>query len=121
MRSVVAPDPNAEEQLGQLARLGERTDARVSAAIEHGFREKLYFTAIKLPTPGTPGPGGIIRPAKKYIPVDSPAQSTLLTLARDRLRPAPHLVLHRSPEARASRESLAAMLTRERGASVRSR
>ena len=122
MRSVVAPEPNAEQLLCQLARLGERTDARVSAAIEHGFREKLYFTAIKLPTPGTPGPGGIIRPAQKYIPVDSPAQSTLLTLVRDRLRPARRLTgQYDAPGCSACRERLNAMLQRERDGPARSR
>ena len=115
MRSVVTPGTNVEEALGHLAHLGDRIDARISAAVEHGFREKLYFVAIKLPTPGTPGPGGIVRPAQKYIPVDSPAQSELLSIVRDRLRPAPPVVAAPSDGVGERRAALAAAVSRDRG------
>jgi hypothetical protein len=48
---------------------------RVAAAVEHGFREKLYFTAIRLPVPGQAGSRrhrairGQVRPARPADPV----------------------------------------------------
>jgi hypothetical protein len=92
MRAVTSPGADVKPALSHLAHLGDRVDVRVSAAVEHGFREKLYFVAISLPVPGQVDRAGIVRPARKYIPVDSPVQSDLLALARQRLRPVPPVI-----------------------------
>ena len=87
VRSDADRGEDVEQALAKLASLNSRVDVKVAAAVEHGFREKLYFEAIKLPTLGRPGPGGIVRVAEKYIAVDSSARSTLLRLTSERLRP----------------------------------
>jgi hypothetical protein len=92
MPSTAAPSQVVEYELRYLTHLGDRLDTRVAAAVEHGFREKLYFVAISLPVPGQVDRAGIVRPARKYIPVDSPVQSDLLALARQRLRPVPPVI-----------------------------
>jgi hypothetical protein len=73
--------------LHELARLFTGTDARLAATLEHGFAEKLYFVSIKsrdldvehLHHPRT----------QQWVPVVSSAQTELLPIARDRLRPPP--------------------------------
>jgi hypothetical protein len=88
MASGPADGEDLERALAKLTHLNSRVDVKIAAAVEHGFREKLYFVAITLPTLGRPGPDGIARAAQKYIPVREPAQSKLLELSRERLRPA---------------------------------
>ena len=83
-----ADGEDVERALAKLVHLNSRVDVKIAAAVEHGFREKLYFVAIKLPTLGRPGPDGIVRAAQKYISVHEPAQSRLFELSRERLRPA---------------------------------
>jgi hypothetical protein len=83
------PTEPVGESLKQLAHLSERIDARVCAAVEHGFRERLYFTAASLDHLGPAGPAGIRRPANTFICVDAPQQSKLLELVHRRLRPVP--------------------------------
>jgi hypothetical protein len=115
MRSTATPSKDVEYELRHLTHLGDRLDARVAAAVEHGFGEKLYFVAISLPVPGHVDRAGIVRPARKYIPVDSPAQSELLDLARQRLRPPPPPVTAPpSTGAGVDRVSLSATLMMER-------
>jgi hypothetical protein len=115
MRAVAVPGADVEFALRHLAHLGDRLDARVSATVEHGFREKLYFVVINLPVPGQVGPGGVVRPAQKYIPVDSPSQSELLCLARTRLRPAPPMVVTSPASAEAARAALSTAVNRDPG------
>ena len=67
--------------------LGDRVDARIATAVEHGFQEKLYFVAFTLPCLDTHARDGIFRPAQKWIPVASTSQTELLALTRERLRP----------------------------------
>jgi hypothetical protein len=88
----MTPGPEEGEEkvaqaLGKLAHLNRQVDARIAAALEHGFREKLYFTAIKLPTLGPPGSDGIARPVQKFVPPAPGGPCQLLCLARERLRP----------------------------------
>jgi hypothetical protein len=85
MASGPADGEDVDQVLAKLAHLNDRVDVKIAAAVEHGFREKLYFVAIKLPTLGQRSPDGIVRVAHKYIPVDSPARSELLSLVRERL------------------------------------
>ena len=80
---------STEEMLARLAHLNDRIDVKIATALEHGFRERLYLTAITLPAIGRPGQGGIARAARKYVGVDHDRPSELLQLARARLRP-PH-------------------------------
>ena len=80
------------EALERLSHLGDRVDARIATAVEHGFQEKLYFVAITLPCLDTHARDGIFRPAQKWIPADSPKPTDLLTLVRERLRAAPPTV-----------------------------
>lgn len=84
-----AKGEDVHEALVKLAHLNERVDVKIAAAVEHGFRERLYFAAIKLPTLGRPGSDGVARAAQKYISVDSTARCELLHLACERLRPEP--------------------------------
>jgi hypothetical protein len=88
----MTPGPEEREEkvnqaLGKLAHLNRRVDARISAALEHGFREKVYFTAIKLPTLGPPDSDGIARAVQKFVPPSPGGPCHLLSLARERLRP----------------------------------
>ena len=76
----------ADQALAKLARLNERVDVKIAAAVEHGLREKLYLQAIKLPTLGRPGPAGIVRAAQKYVSVSGTTGSELFHLS-ERLRP----------------------------------
>lgn len=105
---------DTDQALDKLRRLSDRVDVKVAAAVEHGFREKLYFVAIKLPTLGQPGPGGIIRAAQKYIPIDPPGRCDLLHLACEQLRPAPTVGRPHSAYEGAPRASLAAAVDMER-------
>jgi hypothetical protein len=75
------------EALERLAHLGDRVDARIATAVEHGFQEKLYFVAFTLPCLDTHARDGIFRPAQKWISVASTSQTELLALTRQRLRP----------------------------------
>jgi hypothetical protein len=46
---VARPEEQTTELLKHLLHLDDRVDARICVAVKHGFREKLYFTAIDLP------------------------------------------------------------------------
>lgn len=109
-----AKGEDVHEALVKLAHLNERVDVKIAAAVEHGFREKLYLQAIKLPALGQPGPDGIVRAAQKYIAVDSPARCELLHLASSRLRRAFTVRRHSSSHERTPRAALAAALDVER-------
>jgi hypothetical protein len=110
------PGENVDQALGKLAHPSHRVDVKVATAIEHGFREKLYYVAIKLPTMGSPGPDGISRAAQKYIPLNMRRQCELLDLAHERLRPPPAAVQAHSDERRSSRSAFAATIASERAA-----
>ena len=89
MASGPASGEHVDHSLAILAHLNSRIDMKVAAAVEHGFREKLYFVAITLPCLDTHARDGVFRPAQKYIAVDSPARCELRHLAHQRLRPQP--------------------------------
>jgi hypothetical protein len=88
MASSRADGEDVDQVLGKLAHLNARVDAKIAAAVEHGFREKLYFVAINLPCLDAQARDGVFRPAQKYISVDGTARSELLQLSSERLRPA---------------------------------
>jgi hypothetical protein len=92
IRSGTATEP-VGESLNRLAALNDRVDAGLCAAIEHGFREKLYFTALTLEHLGPPGRGGVQRPAQSWMPVDAQQPSRLRELVHRRLRPVPPMTL----------------------------
>jgi hypothetical protein len=86
----LAPEPFTDTtQLRQLDKLFDRIDERVSAAIEHATRERLYFQRVLVP--GMDNYNGelihVMRP--KYLPITSQVQTELLTLVRNELRPPP--------------------------------
>jgi hypothetical protein len=114
MSSSPANGEDIDQVLARLAHLNERVDVKITAAVDHGFREKLYFVAIKLPVLGRSRPGGIVGTAQKYIPVDSPARCELLHLARERLRTAPTVRRPRSAHEGTPRTALAATVDMER-------
>ena len=113
MAAAPATEKHAEQALAKLAHLSARVDAKIAAAVEHGFREKLYFEAIKLSTLGGPDPDGIVRAAQKYISVDGTARSELLRLSCERLRPAVVGRHTSSGNRRTSRTVLAATIARQ--------
>lgn len=77
------------EPLRDLDKLFTRTDARVAAIIEQGVAERLYFTSVKVPRI-VDGTGQLVSPAReRYVPINSPIQTDLLTITRNQLRPAP--------------------------------
>jgi hypothetical protein len=113
MAAAQATEEHVEQALAKLAHLSARVDAKLAASVEHGFREKLYFEAIKLPTLGRPGPDGIVRAAQKYISVDGTARAELLRLSCERLRP-PVVGRHiSSGNGRTSRAVFAATVARQ--------
>jgi hypothetical protein len=89
LRKVPSSQPLAPEQATTLVRLFNRIDARVSEIIEDGIAERLYLLRVKLPRLSTEATGMIRRVRQRYAPITSQAQTDLLRLARDQLRPAP--------------------------------
>jgi hypothetical protein len=75
------------ESLERRARLG-RVDVRMAAVVEHCFKEKL--DAVSVPLRHLARSRERCLPARQtWSPVESPKQSCMLRLARERLRPAP--------------------------------
>lgn len=71
--------------LHELARLFARTDVRVASIIERGFAENLYFVSVQYPRLGGQQHAGVVQQRERWVPVTSPVQSDLLTVARGRL------------------------------------
>ena len=75
--------------LRQLDRLFNRLDARLTEVIEHGISERLYFLRVKLPRV-TDQSVGLVQPQRvRFVPINSPVQTNLIEIVRNRLRPPP--------------------------------
>lgn len=79
-------DPN---QLRQLDRLFNRIDQRVYAAVEHGVRDRLYFLRVPISRIDDHSPGPVKGQRQRYAPITSPAQTDLIAIIRNELRPGP--------------------------------
>jgi hypothetical protein len=89
LRKVPSSQPLAPEQAKSIMRLFNRIDARVSEIIETGIAERLYFLRVKVPRLSNGATGMVRRIRQRYVPITPQAQTDLLRLARDELRPAP--------------------------------
>jgi hypothetical protein len=76
-------------QLRQLDRLFDRIDERVYAAVEHGVRERLYFLRVPIARIDDHAPGPVKGQRQRYAPITSPAQTDLIAIVRNELRPGP--------------------------------
>jgi len=76
-------------QLRQLDRLFDRIDQRVYAAVEHGVRERLYFLRVPIARIDDHSPGPVKGQRQRYAPITSPAQTDLIAIVRNELRPGP--------------------------------
>lgn len=84
------PEPLADpRQLRQLDRLFTRIDHRVCAAVEHGVRQRLYFVRVPIARVDDHAPGLVKGRRQRYMPITSPAQSDLVAIVNDELRPKP--------------------------------
>lgn len=83
---VPPTDPN---QLRQPDRLFTSIDQRVWAAVEHGVRERLYFPRVPIARLDDDAPGLVKGHRQRYTPITSPAQTDLIAMVRNELRPAP--------------------------------
>jgi len=120
MHTGPGPGENLEKALSRLVHLDDRVDVKVAAAVEHGFQEKLYFVAVKLPALGRPGTDGIVRAATKWVPGASQIQSELVGLVRERVRPRPVLVMPADWQGSGVRSAFEAVIQLERSAAARS-
>lgn len=93
--------------LHELARLFTRTDARIAATIEHGFREKLYLVSVNYPRLMDEQIHGVHPTRQRWIPVTSSVQTPILGMVREQLRPlsGPPQPSPESHETRAAYES----------------
>lgn len=88
-RKLTAGAALAPTQARQLDQLFDRIDARVADSIERGVTERHYFLRVKLPEMAAESEG-LIRPVNAhYVPIDSPIQTQLVPIVRERLRPPP--------------------------------
>jgi hypothetical protein len=71
----------------QLDRLLSRVDERISQIIEHGATKHLYFLRVPLPQVDGSVVGLVKATRQRYIPMESPAVTRLITIARAELRP----------------------------------
>ena len=76
-------------QLRQLDRLFDRIDQLVYAAVEHGVRERLYFLRVPIARIDDHSPGPVKGQRQRYAPITSPAQTDLIAIVRNELRPRP--------------------------------
>lgn len=111
LRSGPVGGEEVGEALRRLAHLSQRVDARVSTAVEHGFQQRLYFVAIKLPCLDARTSGGVVRPLEKWIPVSSPTQADLLAIVRQSRRPVRPAPPPRAFEGRKAYASVLALQT----------
>ena len=80
--------------------------------IERGFSEKLYFAPVNLPRLLDKQVNGLHAARQRWVPVRSEAQTPLLGLVREQLRPAP-LPARVPHESRENRVAFEAALARE--------
>lgn len=84
----LGPEPMDDaKQMHQVDRLFTRIDQRVCAAIEHGVRERLYFLRVPIARLDDLSADLVKGRRQRYMPITSPAQSDLIAIARDELRP----------------------------------
>ena len=82
-------DIGDEFALRELARLCPPTNARIAATIEHGFNDKLYFVAVKLPRLDSEQVRGVYPVRQRWMTATPDLPAPLRDLARERLRPPP--------------------------------
>lgn len=105
LRRVHVDEISTPEPLRDLDKLFTRTDARVAAIIEQGVAERLYFVSVKVPRI-LDDTGHLVSPAReRYVAINSPVQTDLLSITRHQVRPAP-VVPAAPPGAHESREEL---------------
>ncbi len=104
----------AAGSLRELARRFTRTDSRIRATIEHGFHEKLYFVPVNDSRLMDEHVTGVYPADQRWLPVTSPAQSPLIGITRDRLRP-PVAIPVVTPEAQQHRTAYEAVVAQEAG------
>jgi len=109
-RAVQAGNYTADSgPLRHLAHLGREIDERITQAIQHGARERLYFARVPIPRVDT-NASGIVKPTRhRYAPITADITPELLEIVREELRPkTPAPTAPKS--AAASRDELAAAL-----------
>ena len=89
LRRVPVSDTGVPHSLKDLSRLFTRTDARIAMTIQQGLQEKLYFIRAQLPELVDQPIYGISRVREQWVPYESPVQTDLIGIIRDRLRPPP--------------------------------
>jgi hypothetical protein len=82
-KAIQTCTPEDAAALHEVARLFDGTDTRIASTIERGFQERIYFASV-----ARPGAQGPVRAGERWVPVTSAAQSKLLPIVRERLRPA---------------------------------
>lgn len=89
LRRIHVEEIKGPEPLRDLDKLFTRTDGRLTAIIEQGVAERLYFVSVKAPRI-VDGSVELVSPAReRYAPIHSPAQTDLLAITRHQLRPTP--------------------------------
>lgn len=74
----------------QLDRPFARIADRIRQLIEQGARERLYFLRLPFPRIDDRAPELVEPMRARSIPITSPLQTDLITIARNRLRPEPN-------------------------------
>ena len=103
-------DLDGRRAVPKLDRLFDRVDARLSAVIEHGVAERLYFLRVRLPRVTNESVGLVNAQRARYVPINSSIQSGLIDIVRTRLRPPP-IQPRQPPGARQSRLDFEAAIT----------
>lgn len=88
LRNVHVDEITSPEPLRHLDKLFTRADARISAIIEQGVAERLYFVGVKLPRIFGATDHLVSPVRERYVPITSPVPSDLISIARHDLRPA---------------------------------
>lgn len=87
LRHVHIDEVTSPEPLRDLDKLFSRANARIASIIEQGIADRLYFTSVKVPRI-VDASGELVSPVReRYVPINSPVQTDLLAVVRDRLRP----------------------------------
>lgn len=95
--------------LRRLDALFARTDTRLAQVVEHGAHKELYLARERLPELAHRADKGIIPVRAEYVPIRGPLTNDILSIIRERLRPAPS-DLRPPGEGRVSRRDLASAL-----------
>lgn len=89
LHRVPVAEQLTSETAAAFARLFTRIDARMTAIIEKGVAERLYFVRVRLPRVTNDATGMVHDVRGRYAPITSHIQTDLLRLTRDELRPRP--------------------------------